>query len=522
MKTFSQNIIAALLAVLLASLPSLAIGHSALFPDQFSYDQSGEGLVSSVSANVRAKDGSHQSQKSGAQLVEASCTNGLASDYPCRNIDMRSMLSPAQLGGSGSNLNDVWGWTDLINGSEIVIVGRDNGTSFVDITDPVDPQLLGFLPSHDGGSDDWRDIKVYQNHAFIVADGSGNSTHGLQIFDLSTLSTATGGTLTETAHLGGFGAAHNIAINEDSGFAYVVGASQCSGGLYMVDISSPTTPTFAGCYSADGYTHDAQCVMYQGPDTQHFNKEICVGYNEDTITIVDVSNKSNPQQLSRTTYQGQQYTHQGWFLDENHSYLVMNDELDEQNNGSNTTSYLWDVSVLGAPVETGRFVNTTEAIDHNLYTLDSLIYESNYRSGLRILSSADIASGNLEELAYCDTIPCSDTAQFSGAWSSYIYFASGNIAVSDIGTGLFIVRPDANAISTGANAGTTATSPACGTTPAPAPDPTPEPIPDSAPASGGGGATLPMFVGMLGLGVLWFRRRSLVPAATSSTHSDIG
>ena len=335
-------------SLLLSLISNHAMAHSAMFPDQFRYDGSDEGRLEQAQA-------SGGPAKARAVLSNQNCVDGLAGDYPCRNIDLRSLMSKTELGGGDTYLNDIWGWTDLTTGTEVAIVGRENGTSFVDISDPADPQLMGFLPSSNGGVGDWRDIKVYQDHAYIVADGAGNNTHGLQIFDLRTLSGITpGSTLSETATHTGFGNAHNIAINEDSGFAYVVGANQCSGGLYMLDISTPANPQFAGCFSEDGYTHDAQCVVYQGPDTRFFGQEICVAYNEDTLTVVDVTTKSNPVMLSRTPYPGAQYTHQGWFVSDNHTYIVMNDELDEQNDGVNTTSYMWNMSLLDAPIETGR------------------------------------------------------------------------------------------------------------------------------------------------------------------------
>lgn len=96
---------------------------------------------------------------------------------------------------------------------------------------------------------------------------------------------------------------------------------------------------------------------------------------------------------------------------------------------------------LDNPQEIGRYVGPTTAIDHNLYTKDNLVFETNYRAGLRILSTLGIANGELQEEAYFDTIPGSDSAQFSGTWSSYIYFGSGNVALSDIGNGLFVVTP---------------------------------------------------------------------------------
>jgi len=114
---------------------------------------------------------------SGVTSLPTLCVNGSASGYPCEKIDLQSFVAKAALGGASANLNDIWGWTDPLTGSEIAIVGLTNGTSFVDITDPANPVYLGKLNSHNNGVDSWRDIKVYNDHAFIVADGSGNRTH---------------------------------------------------------------------------------------------------------------------------------------------------------------------------------------------------------------------------------------------------------------------------------------------------------------------------------------------------------
>lgn len=447
----SRKLALALLASVACGLASpTAFAHSAMFADGFRFDNSNEGVSA---AQLRRQRGASASQA-------GACTDGLAEGYPCSKVDLRAFMPKAQLGGGTQNLNDIWGWTDPLTGAEIAIVGRTHGTAFVDISVPTAPVLLGFLPSHNGGSDSWRDIKVYADHAFIVADGGGNASHGLQVFDLRTLrGLAPGGTLSETAHLGTFGPAHNIAINEDTGYAYIVGSNRCSGGLYMVDVSSPQAPAFAGCFSADGYTHDTQCVVYNGPDTTYTGREICVAYNEDTVTVVDVSNKANPQMLSRTGYTGVRYTHQGWFLDGRHDTIIVNDELDESSNGHNTRSYLFDLSDLDRPVEIGRYTGPTPAIDHNLYTRDGYVFETNYRAGLRILDASAARSGTLSEVAHFDTIPGSDAPQFSGTWSSYVWFGSGNIVLSDIGGGLFVVAPDWAAISGGSGSSFENTTP---------------------------------------------------------------
>ena len=364
------------------------------------------------------------------------CSGGMAGTYPCSNIDLMSFLALDDIGGGSGN--DIWGWTDSSTGEEYAIMGRTNGTSFVDISDPVNPIYLGNLPPHSANST-WRDIKVYADHAFIVTEADNS---GMQVFDLTQLREVASppATFSETAHYSGFGDAHNLAINEDSGFAYAVGTNNCGGGLHMINIQTPTNPTSAGCFSADGFTHDAQCVNYDGPDLDHQGKEICFNSNGDTLTIVDVTNKAVPVMLSRTGYSGSGYTHQGW-LTEDQVYFLLGDELDERD-ATNTRTYMWDVSDLDDPALIGFHESTTTATDHNQYVKGSYTYQSNYRAGLRILDITDIANGNLSEEAFFDIYPDDDSPDFNGAWSNYPFFNSGIVIVSGEEQGLFVLRPN--------------------------------------------------------------------------------
>ena len=61
------------------------------------------------------------------------------------------------------------------------------------------------------------------------------------------------------------------------------------------------------------FESDAQCIVYRGPHKKYFGRDICYGYNEDTLTIYDVTNKNGPNAgkiISRTPYVGASYTHQ--------------------------------------------------------------------------------------------------------------------------------------------------------------------------------------------------------------------
>ncbi len=363
------------------------------------------------------------------------CVDGMADIFSCDRVDLYAFLEPSVIGGGGGT--DLWGWTDPTDGSEYAMLGRTNGTAFIDVTDPANPVYLGNLPSHSGSSS-WRDLKVYADHAFVVADGQ---PHGMQVFDLTQLRDVVSppATFTETAHYSGFGSAHNLVINEASGFAYAVGSDTCSGGLHMVDLSDPLNPASAGCFAADGYTHDAQCVLYSGPDLEHLGKELCFASNEDTLTIVDVSNKANPVQLARQGYSGSGYTHQGW-LTEDQRYFVHDDEFDEFNNGHNTRTYTWDVSDIDNPVVAGSWDAAGSAVDHNQYIVGQHTYQANYRRGLRVLELTDPTVGEMTEVAFFDTYPEADGNGSEGAWSVYPFLPSGNLILSDRSRGLFILR----------------------------------------------------------------------------------
>lgn len=380
---------------------------------------------------------------------DAPCVNGFAAGYPCRDIDLLAFVPRSQLGDASATLNDIWGWTDSRTGREYALVGMSSGTAFVDISDPIHPRVVGRLPTTTVATP-WRDIKVYADHAFIVADQAG--LHGMQVFDLKQLESGGTGSRVlspSSIYFGNglglslgevLGSAHNLAIDAATGYGFILGSDTCAGGLHMVDLADPSHPRFSGCFSADGYTHDAECVVYRGPDSRYEGHEICFNSNEDTLTIVDVSDKRSPALVSRTGYTGSAYTHQGW-LTGDQRYFLLGDELDELDFGGPTRTYIWDVRDLRNPSVLAVYRGPTTSTDHNLYVKGQYVYEANYRSGLRILDARDVSSGVLKEIAYFDIVPADDEPGFSGAWSVYPWFASGNVVVSGIEQGLYVLRP---------------------------------------------------------------------------------
>lgn len=383
---------------------------------------------------------------------EVTCQGGKARTFECRDADLVSYLPAKAIGAQrGVLINDLWGWTDTTTGREFALVGRTDGTAFVEVTDPARPVFLGSLPLTEGArSNIWRDIKVYKNHAYIVADGAG--PHGIQIFDLTQLRHVTSAPVTfrETAHYDRIFSAHNIVINPESGFAFTVGNSMggetCGGGLHMVDIRDPERPKFAGCQadpttgiSRTGYIHDAQCVTYHGPDEKYRGREVCFNASETALGIADVTDKSAPRPLSTAAYPNVAYAHQGW-LSEDQRYFFLDDEGDElAGTAPRTRTVIFDVSDLDDPVVAKEYFGETAASDHNLYVRGTYIYESNYVSGLRVIDAKDPV--NPVEVGYFDTVPFGEnTAGFAGSWSNYPFFKSGIVAVTSMREGLFMIR----------------------------------------------------------------------------------
>jgi choice-of-anchor B domain-containing protein len=373
-------------------------------------------------------------------LAQTPCVDGFAGEYPCNDYDLMSHIPNATLGNPSTAGNDSWGWTDPDTQKEYALMGIDSGIVFIDISNPIEPVIIGTLSSSTVSSS-WRDVKVYNSHAFIVSEAN---SHGMQVFDLRRLRNPSNAIIPFTADttFTGFGSAHNIVINEESGYAYIVGASRSStygGGPIFINIQDPVNPFIEGGFAEGGYSHDAQVITYNGPDTDYTNKEILIGSNENEIVIADITDKTNPIVISKITYSNVEYAHQGWFT-EDLKYFILGDELDELRIGNKTRSIIFDFTDLDNPVYHFDYFGSINAIDHNGYVKDNIYYQANYTGGVRMIDISNIENKSFSEIGFFDTYPNNDNANFNGVWNVYPYFPSGNIILSDIEKGFFVIR----------------------------------------------------------------------------------
>lgn len=381
----------------------------------------------------------------------ASCVDGQAAGYTCHGLDLlaRVPLPELELEATPNfaSANDVRGWSDAVTGREYLLVGRRNGVSIVDITEPAEPLPVGRLPSATGESD-VRDIDVAADHAYVVADGV--TGHGVQVLDLRRLRGADAYTVfSADVVYDGVGSARSIEIDAQTGYAYVTGstagAETCNGGLHMIDVRTPASPVFAGCFSqpgtgvvTDGYTYDVHCVVYDGPDTEHRGREICLAGNVDHLVVVDVTDKSEPVALAVASYPDWGYIQQG-SLTPDHRHFLQADGTDEIKGFVERTRLLvWDLGDLDEPVLVTEYLGPTEAVDRQVLVRGDLAYYANSTYGLRVLDVGDPRQP--DDLAHFDTHPGSDLTDPVGAWASQP-LDSGVIAVSSTRDGLFLLQP---------------------------------------------------------------------------------
>jgi choice-of-anchor B domain-containing protein len=372
------------------------------------------------------------------------CTNGMIEKYPCKNVELLSFTPQAQIGGSNSS-SSMWEWFDEKTNDEYVLFGRDNGVSFVKVTDPLKPVYLGNLPSYNGVKAVWTDVRVYKNWMFTGKDSVNN---GIQAFNLEKLRSVTSPqTFKEDAHFKGLTNSHTLWINQKTGFLYASGASSCNKGLTIIDVKDPMNMKQVACYSSEVYSHEALIWNYNGPDTRYTGKEIAFNFTGQghTITILDVTDKSNLKVLSKTTYSGASYTHQGCFT-EDMKFMDVNDETASTASGS--WNIIFNIEKLDAPKFVTNSKDAHKSVNHNCYTVGNRAYQASYTAGLHIRDASQIPAGKIADVGFFDTNPQADSGM-GNTWMILRPLRSGAIPVGNMGIGLYLLKPTGEAVGTG-------------------------------------------------------------------------
>ncbi len=434
----------------------------------FQVVQDGKGADIALSVEETRLVGTWQKISKAAVAGPANCTSGKADVYDCANVDLLAHIPLSAFSTRPSSANDIWGFADRNDGREYALIGLSNGTAVVDITDPSAPREVGTVA---GPSSLWRDVHVFQHfdepsnryraYAYVSTEAGGG---GVQVIDLSALPTRVSLAYT----IRDVQSAHTLYVNADyaDGTAlpgttpslFVAGSdvvvsgktgssvpNRSRGSWRAYDLANPAQPVFVHQpVSTGSYMHDGtSAVITDARASQcapgHQPCEILFDFNEDTLDIWDVTERAAPVRLTKMPYDGVGYSHSGWYTD-GARYLILNDELDEQNNpGARTRFRTFDLANLSNPVVVANYYGPTTDIDHNTYIRGSRGYVAHYRRGLVVLDVNDPL--NLREAGFFDSaVLYSAAPQFNGAWGTYPYFPSGQIVISDIENGLYVVR----------------------------------------------------------------------------------
>jgi len=354
-------------------------------------------------------------------------TRPAPAQFASENVDLLAQVPLSAFPSNPANGNDCWGYVSP-SGREYALMGLSDALAVVEITDPTNPVIIGSV-GHSASL--WADVKVYGEYCYVSNEEGG----GLDVIDLSGVDQGQV-SLVRRVTTSGLRTAHNVVIDEESGYLYLCGPNINGGDLVAFDLSDPSNPVLAGTWNG-AYSHDAQVVTYA--DGPFAGREIAFACSENRgLDVVDVTDKSNMFLVARRSYANVRYCHQGW-LSEDRRYFYVNDELDELDGVVTTTrTIVFDVSDIENPVVVGEFTSGERSSDHNLYVHEGIIYEANYTSGLRIFDANDDPTAPFE-VGYFDTYPGSNGPGFEGAWSVYPFFPSGTVIVSDINRGLFVL-----------------------------------------------------------------------------------
>jgi choice-of-anchor B domain-containing protein len=357
-------------------------------------------------------------------------------EYDSEGAVLLSRVPVTSFPGGSTTANDIWGFTSD-SGREYAIVGLSQSTGLVEVTDPRAPVIVADVPD---ALSSWSDMKAYRGYVYNANERGG----GIQIIDVRGIDEGNV-TLVGSAR-GGVTTSHTLALDEVSGHLYA-NSTNLTRGIIAFDLSNPADPEPAGFWT-EALAHDSLPVTYEEcPYAGRAGRcEIVFVFAGGAgLKIVDATNKLQMQTIATLAYSTLAYAHQGW-LSEDRRYLFIDDEFDEREFDLPTTTYVIEVTDLANPREVRTFTNGLCAIDHDLMARGSLLYEANYTSGLRVYDVGDI--GSIRQIAYFDTYPTNSERSFNGAWGVYAGFPSGNVVVSDIQRGLFVVSvcPDERAV----------------------------------------------------------------------------
>lgn len=324
--------------------------------------------------------------------------------------------------------NEIWGLA--VNDHEFAILGTTFGTHIIDITDPTNPTELFVI---EGGTTGeaiiHRDFHDHKGFLYSIADEGINTA--LQIIDITQLPDTIEVVYDDSEF---FTRSHNIFIDESKERLYSLISNGDAFGfspMRIFDISDPIDPKLLGSYSNfDGYqvsqVHDA----YVRNDTAYLN------LGPDGFAIVEFADVDTPNVISVITpseYPQAGYNHSGWLTDDGDFYYMADETF-----GSDMK--VLDLRAL-PDIDIPTLFNADSedvTIPHNQIVKGDKLYVSYYFDGLQVYDISDPINPEREMYYPTSNFPPTN-GLYRGAWGVYPFLPSGNILVSDMQEGLFVI-----------------------------------------------------------------------------------
>lgn len=303
--------------------------------------------------------------------------------------------------------SDCWGYT-APNGREYALLAVRSGVSIVDISDAPALKEIAFIPNPAGESEAMS-IRTYRHHAYVANDDGG----GINIIDLSSLPVSANLARTYTE------LARSHAIHIDTSDALLYAQHDGDKGVIVFSLADPLQPAVVdsfGLYCHNVFARNKRAYVSEGA--------------AGTFAIFDVSVFPNPPLLKRTPHPPDGgFAHSAWATEDDNHLLVTYET-------AGRTSKVWSISNPDSVYMTGEYLGPS-VFPHHVYVKGNYAYFAHYLDGLRIVNIS--SPFDLSEVAFFDSYDPSGSG-YHGAWGAFPFFVSGKVIISDIETGLYVVR----------------------------------------------------------------------------------
>lgn len=376
-------------------------------------------------------------------LVILSSSGGQAQvNYASQNISLLSNWDDPAVPAEpvySIRYNGIWGWDDG-NGNEYALIGSSSGVYFVNVTVPTAPVVADFVPGHRQNCI-WREIKTFGNYAYLVSDDAAPNT--FQIVDMQYLPDSV-----HVVHDSNtiFERSHTIFVDGNKLYCGTVKGGVISGvaAMAVFDLSNPAQPTLLRKLNTDFPTLLSSNQVH---DMFVRNDTVYASCGFDGLYIFKHNTAANNFTLhgSITSYPYSGYNHSSALTDDGATLVFM----DEVPNGLPVK--VFDVSDFSNMTLRSTFQSNVGPTPHNPFMVGKTCYIAYYQDGLQVYDVSNPVQP--VRLGYFDThhqTPIGGpypSPAYQGAWGAYPYLPSGNVLVSDMQNGLYVL--DVSSISTG-------------------------------------------------------------------------